>query len=88
MSLYRLYRLYRLVEGYNLVRIVQPFVQYCNGLVCRWTGVWCSQHNWHFFAVYTNNRGCVCKLNYNADYADYASVLAPPAAAARTLTPK
>ena len=30
----------------------------------------------------------MCKLHYYADYADYASVVAQPAAAARTLTPK
>ena len=34
-QLYRLYRLYELAGSYNIVRIVQHFVQYCNGLVCR-----------------------------------------------------
>ena len=34
-KLYRLYRLYELVRSYNIVRVVQPFVQYCKGLVCR-----------------------------------------------------
>jgi len=50
MSLYRLYRLYKLVEGYNLVRIVQPFVQYCNGLVCR-CGVQVQVAATYFFLV-------------------------------------
>ena len=31
-------QLYELVRSYNIVRIVQHFVQYCNGLVCRWWG--------------------------------------------------